>query len=118
MYSLYISYGSFYTLTYLVEKYLKHEGQEKEVRVAKLREILNGVLDLFQFAGQNGDTMKEGVNDALFSDLEDSYQAHAAEAEGCDVLLTIDINHFSAFEGASALSVLTPQQFVDTYISK
>jgi hypothetical protein len=34
------------------------------------------------------------------------------------VLLTIDINHFSAFEGASALSVLTPQQFVDTYISK
>ena len=105
-------------MTYLVEKYLKLESLEKESRVSKLREILNGVLDLFQFAGQSGDTMKQGVNDALFPDLEDSYQAHAAEAEGCDVLLTIDINHFSVYGGASAVSVLTPQQFIDTFISK
>lgn len=55
--SLYISYGSFYTLTYLVEKYLKLESLEKESRVSKLREILNSVLDLFQFAGQSGDTL-------------------------------------------------------------
>ena len=37
---LYISFGSFYTITYLVERYLKDETLDKEARVEKLRTIL------------------------------------------------------------------------------
>ncbi|MBQ8153893.1 MAG: hypothetical protein IJ069_09495 [Prevotella sp.] len=80
---LYISYGSFYTITYLVERYLKEENLENNIRLEKLRTILNGILDLFQFAIQTPQSIVDGVNDTLFSDLEDSYQAHTAVNESC-----------------------------------
>ena len=114
---LYISFGSFYTITYLVERYLKDESLSKESRIEKLRIILNGVLDLFQFAVPSSIAMAEGVNDQLFSDLEDSYQAHTAIEQGCDIILTIDVRHFSKFSESGAIDVMDPQAFIEKYMA-
>ena len=114
---LYISFGSFYTITYLVERYLKDENLSKEGRIEKLRIILNGVLDLFQFAVPSSFAMAEGVNDLLFSDLEDSYQAHTAIEQGCDLILTIDLRHFSKLSESGAIDVMDPQTFIEKYMT-
>ena len=39
-----LSCDSFYTLTYLIESYLKKEKLEKDKRISELRRILNGLL--------------------------------------------------------------------------
>lgn len=112
---LYISYGSFYTVTYLVERYLKDEKLDKEARIEKLRMIMNGVLDLFQFAVPSPIAMADGVNDQLFNDLEDSYQAHSAIEEGCDMILTIDVKHFGKISESGVIEVVDPQTFIEKY---
>ena len=46
---LFISIGSFYTITYLTEIYLKEDKTlDKAGRIARLRYILNGVLGTFK----------------------------------------------------------------------
>lgn len=60
--------------------------------------------------------MYDGVNDAFFDDLEDSYQAHVAERMGCDVLLTINDKHFSRYAANAPLAVVTPVFFIDKYL--
>lgn len=113
-----ISFGSFYTITYLVEGYLKKDKRlQGESKLIELREILNGILDSFQLIGANDRCFKKGVNDLHFSDLEDSYQAHIAEEFGCDVLLTINRKHFEQFANSSTMPVLTPQDFIDAYLN-
>ena len=113
---LYISFGSFYTITYLVERYLKMENLDKNSRIEKLRMILNGVLDLFQFALPSPIAMEKGVNDQLFSDLEDSYQAHSALEQGCDMILTIDLKHFCKLIDCGTIEVVDPQLFIEKYL--
>lgn len=113
---LYISVGSFYTITYLAERYLKADASlTKMERIARLRLILNGILETFRLANQFMDTMRAGVNDVLFDDLEDSYQAHVAIDMGCDVLLTINEKHFLRFNNSSAIKMLTPSAFIETF---
>ena len=115
---LYISYGSFYTITYLTERYLKNDQSlSKDAKISRLRLILNGVLGTFKLADQQASSICEGVNDQLFDDLEDSYQAHVAEEMGCDVILTINDRHFSRFADSSTVKVMTPQSFIDTYLN-
>ena len=114
---IFISIGSFYTITYLTERYLKADQMlSKGDRISQLRYILNGVLGIFKLAGHYSQTISDGVNDPIFDDLEDSYQAHVAKDFGCDVLLTINEKHFSRFNGISSLKVLTPSSFIETYI--
>lgn len=109
-----ISIGSFYTITYLIERYLKADmSLSKEDRIIQLRFILNGVLGTFKLLGQNDTCIGDGVNDMNFDDLEDSYQAHIAECSGCDVLLTINDKHFERFQ--SSVKVKTPLSFADMY---
>lgn len=115
--NLFISFGSFYTITYLTEKYLKSDqALTKEQRLSKLRYILNGVLGTFKLCEQSARSFSKGINDSLFDDLEDSYQAHVAEDFGCDVLLTINDRHFSRFAECSQMKVLTPLSYIETYL--
>ena len=115
---LFISYGSFYTITYLVERYLKEDKSlDKVARLNKLRYILNGVLEMFKLADQYPGSISDGVNDSMFDDLEDSYQAHVALNMTCDVLLTINTRHFTRFAAISPVEVLSPEAFVSKYIS-
>ena len=113
---LFISTGSFYTITYLTEKYLKNDSTlTPDVRINKLRYILNGILGTFMLCNQSSKSIRDGVNDSLFNDLEDSYQAHTAEDSGCDVLLTINNHHFSQYAAHSTMKVMTPTDFIASY---
>lgn len=91
----FISVGSFYTLTYLLELHLKRNGfSDKEQRIGKLREILEGILDTFAIADIYDEDLMLSIKDSSFMDLEDCYQYHAAIAVSCDWLVTININDF------------------------
>ena len=115
--TLVISVGSFYTITYLTERYLKaDQSLSKQDRLSQLRYILNGVLGTFKLADQLTLSIKGGVNDPLFDDLEDSYQAHVASDMGCDILLTINEKHFAHFSSPSSVKVFTPLSYIETYL--
>ena len=81
-----------------------------------MRYILNGILGIFKLADQFTGSIKDGVNDPFFDDLEDSYQAHVAMDMGCDVLLTVNDRHFLPFADHSMIKVFTPMAFIETYL--
>lgn len=110
-----ISAGSFYTLTYLIENYLKKEDLRKEDRVKKLRRIMKSLLIEYGIVG-NLDWEK-GIEDLRFTDLEDSYQYQAALISGCDVLITLNVRDFSQVVSldVNALQICSPSDFIIKY---
>ncbi len=102
----YISVGSFYTLTYLIELHLKRNGyNDKDQRIEKLREMLANVLSAFSIADIFSEDLIESVNNHGFTDLEDSYQL------GCNYLITININDFKGADTTS-VKIVTPADFL------
>ena len=104
----FISVGSFYTITYLVEYTLKKNGMEKHERVDKLREILHNLLSTVSIAFHTSSSLLSGVEDERFLDLKDSYQYQAAIAAGCTCIITSNIKDFSEVDN---LDVILPKDF-------
>lgn len=114
---LYISSGSFYTITYITEVHLKKSvNLSADERLDQLRNILLGVLAEFLIVPHSNRTLLNGVVDESFSDLEDSYQAQAAKNAACDILLTINEKHFAGLLQDKNIKILTPTQFVEQYV--
>lgn len=110
----FLSSGSFYTLTYLIEKYLKNQGaQNAQNRRHELTCILPGLLQEYKIIGETD--WRKAINDVRFSDLEDSYQYQTAVNAGCNVLLTLNIRDFKQITDSS-ISIMTPEEFVNKYI--
>lgn len=110
----FLSSGSFYTLTYLIEKYLKNQGiQDTQNRRHKLTCILSVLLQEYKIIGETD--WGKAINDVRFSDLEDSYQYQTAVNAGCNVLLTLNIRDFKQITDSS-ISIMTPEEFVNKYI--
>lgn len=110
----FLSSGSFYTLTYLIEKYLKNQGiQDTQNRRHELTCILSGLLQEYKIIGETD--WGKAINDVRFSDLEDSYQYQTALNAGCNVLLTLNIRDFKQITNSS-ISIMTPEEFVNKYI--
>ncbi len=110
--SCYISVGSFYTLTYLIELHLKHGGLvDKTLRTEKLREMLTSILDTFSIADIFANNLSEAVADPKFTDLEDSYQFRAAINAKCDYLITVNIHDFKDAD-TTEIKILTPSDFL------
>lgn len=108
-----ISEGSFYTITYLLDRYLKKEEKlHAAERLKKQREVLNGILDTFLILSGGSKALSEGVNDAMFTDLEDSFQWQVAQSARCEIILTINKKHFK--EHGNML-VNTPAEFLLSY---
>lgn len=109
----FISVGSFYTMTYLLELYLKHNGfSDKEQRIDRLREILEDVLDTFTIADIFTEDLLMSVKNTAFTDLEDSYQYHAAIAASCKWLVTINISDFKN-ANLDKVKIVTPSDFIE-----
>lgn len=108
-----LSCGSFFTLTYLIETYLKKEGLEKHERISKLRRILNSLLS--EYTIESEIDWKTGIDDIRFTDIEDSYQYQAALSSGCDVLLTLNIHDFQQIQSGS-LKLYSPAEFFAQFI--
>lgn len=109
-----LSVGSFYTITYLTERMLHRQQICQPLLAERQREILNDILAAFYIAPTNSETLQAGVDDKAFCDLEDSYQYQTAIVAGCDVLLTINKKDFPY---NTSLKVMSPEEFLDSYVS-
>lgn len=111
----YISVGSFYTIAYVVDQGFKRKGFTKQERVELVRSVLLQILDFTTVVEIDNETLRNGINDLSFIDLEDSFQHQVAVAGGCDMLVTLNIKDFKGVD-VSAIKVVTPKQFVEDYL--
>lgn len=108
----YISVGSFYTITYLTERMLRRQQIYQPELAVRQRAILNDILSAFEMASTTEMTLRKGIDDKAFLDLEDSYQYQTAIANGCSILLTINTKDFSH---NSQLKIMSPGEFIEAY---
>lgn len=109
-----MSVGGLYTITYLLTTGLKRQGIHRPEQTEKLRSILNDVVDLVSTAELSSESISQAINDARFSDIEDSYQYHCAMEHQCDVFVTINIKDYPA---SADIPVLLPQEYVERCLS-
>lgn len=110
-----LSVGSFYTITYLTERFLRHQGIGQPRLVEQQRIILEKLLQVFEIQSSSKDSLIAAIANNSFLDLEDSYQYHCAIDAKCDVLLTINKKDFKGIDD-SAVQIMTPSEFIDTFI--
>ena len=107
--------GSFYTMIFLVDKYLRKErGLQGEMRLLVLRKLMSDILRVIKVAGHNKSSLLRSISDIQFKDIEDSCQYQAAQRAGCEVLITFNVIDYHVAEGAVPC-VMTPQEFLDYY---
>ncbi|MBQ6750818.1 MAG: PIN domain-containing protein [Bacteroidaceae bacterium] len=112
----FISIGSFYTIIYLTERFLKDSSLKNPMRLARMREILSKLLESLEIAGHSREDLLIATNDLQFNDLEDSCQLQAAKASSCPCLITTNKKDFRKSD-STAIEILTPKEFTRKYIS-
>jgi predicted nucleic acid-binding protein len=75
----------------------KSSGKERAV------EIVNWIIDLFEIAECNHDTLRQAAG-LTFSDFEDAVVAACAKQSGCDMIVTRNLKDFSK----SPVPVISP----------
>ena len=106
---MYMSAGSFYTMLFLIDKYLKKVlGFTGIDRIETLRSLAAKILTTIIVAGQDNETLLLGVGDNHFKDIEDSCQYQAAAAVGCDYIISYNVKDYPE----SILPVLSPIDFL------
>ena len=107
----FISVGSFYTLTYLIELNLKRQGYpDKQERIEELRNILDKILSIFSIAEINSIDLHACIKNYSFTDLEDCYQYRAALNAKCDYLITANIRDFKDADNTH-IKIIEPSEF-------
>lgn len=114
-YSSCISTGCIYTLSFLFERSLKAQGIHKPEQTARLRRYLTEVLHVAELVELSHYAAEQAINDEHFSDIEDSFQYQCALENGCDVLVTINVDDFKSAD-QSQIEILTPAAFVEKYL--
>ena len=108
----YLTVGGFYGMLYTVDNYLRKVMElKKPNRIDALRSIMKQVLNKFQVAEHDSDSLLRSIDDMAFYDLEDSCQYQAALKEGCTLLVTFNKNDFNVSDDAP-VKVMTPQEFL------
>lgn len=110
----FLSVGSFYTLTFLLERILRHQRLTNPHCLTRLREILEKILQTFQIASTSKAEFTKGVQNTSFKDLEDSYQYETALSADCKILLTINVKDFRMAD-QSNIQILSPEDFIKEY---
>jgi predicted nucleic acid-binding protein len=105
---VYLTVGGFYGMLYYLRKVME---LKKSDRVDALRSIMKQVLNKFQVAEHDHDSLLRSIDDRGFYDLEDSCQYQAALKEGCTLLVTFNKNDFNVSDDAP-VKVMTPQEFL------
>ena len=72
------SHATFYTLAYLSEQMLKHKGIHRPELTERTRMIIRSMLQLVRVGNLEHEDMIAGVDDASFSDIENSFQHQCA----------------------------------------
>ena len=106
---MYMSVGSFYTMLFLIDKYLRKElGLTGEVRIATLRSLAVKIVKAISVVEQDNESLLRGVEDMQYKDIEDSCQYQAAVMAGCDYIITYNVKDYPH----SLLPVLSPSDFL------
>lgn len=111
----FISSGSFYTLTYLIDNNLKDRGFTNPKRLSQLRSSLLELISLLHICDVTQNDFAVAVKDEAFKDIEDSYQYQAALATCCHVLLTINKKDFQK-ANQDHIKILSPQEFLSEFL--
>lgn len=115
---MFLSVGAFYTIHYIVLKYLRKEQRlVGNDCVTSLRTIMKQILNMFDVAEHDKDSLLRGVSDLNYSDLEDSCQYQVAEKMGCPYFLAFNVKDYPVGDNVP-VKVLTPQQFLELRISE
>ena len=113
---LYMSVGSFYTMVFLVDKYLKRErGMSGEVRLMALRQIMSGILKDIRVAEHDNESLLCGLNNPQFKDIEDGCQYELAKKAACELLLTFNTSDYPTNTELGVM-VLSPSEYINTYL--
>jgi len=99
----YISAGSVYTLTYILEKALKNIDLVRE-KLLLYFTLITPVSSLPYY-------FEQAVNDKAFDDIEDAFQYYTALQVNCDFFITANIKDFKKGE-ISKLPVLKPDDYL------
>lgn len=92
---MYMSVGGFYTMLFLIDKYLRKElGLTGEVRIATLRSLAVKIVKAISVVEHDNESLLRGVEDMQFKDIEDSCQYQAAVAAGCDCIITYNVKDY------------------------
>ncbi len=114
--SMMMSVDGFYTMHYLIDKYLRQTLLlDKVHRDAPLRRLLTLILQTFNVAEHDNNSLQRGVSNLQYTDLEDSCQYQLVLRSECEILVTFDVKGFPLTDG---LQVMDPQQFIETYVNK
>lgn len=113
---MFMSVGAFYTIHFVILRYLHKERKLMgEECLSTLRTIMYKILQMFDVAEHDKDSLLRGIADMQYKDLEDSCQYQAAQKNNCDYLITFNVSDYSNSSAASD-KVYTPQQFLDAQI--
>ena len=112
---LIMSSGSFYTMVFLVDKYLKRErGMSGEVRLMALRQIMSGILKDIRVAEHDNESLLCGLNNPQFKDIEDGCQYELAKKAACELLLTFNTSDYPT-NTELRVKVLSPSEYLNSY---
>ena len=112
----YVSTGCMYTLAFLFERSLKRLDVHRPELTKRLRGYLAEVMDLSTVLDLSHAGVELAVYNEAFSDIEDSFQYQCALENGCDVLITINIDDYKNAD-QSKMEILTPSEFIGKYIN-
>lgn len=112
---LIMSSGSFYTMVFLVDKFLKRErGMSGEVRLMALRQIMSGILKDIRVAEHDNESLLCGLNNPQFKDIEDGCQYELAKKAACELLLTFNTSDYPKNTELGVM-VLSPSEYLNSY---
>jgi len=112
--SAFASLGSFYTMSYVLEQGFKRMEIHRPQLTKLLRISLQTVLELTNLSTLSPKCLSVAINDENFTDIEDAFQYHCAQENGCDVLITINTRDFKRAD-ESKMKIMTPKEFVKNY---
>ena len=109
---LFMSVGSFYTMIFLVDKYLrKVVGLIGDDRVKMLRQIMSNILQTVSVAEHDNESLLKGIKNEAFKDVEDGCQYELAMRAGCTLLLTFNSHDYPS-DDAGSVKVMTPAEYL------
>jgi predicted nucleic acid-binding protein len=115
---LFMSVGSFYTMIFLVDKYLrKVVGLIGDERVKMLRQMMSNILQTVSVAEHDNESLLRGIKNDSFKDVEDGCQYELAMKAGCTLLLTFNSHDFPS-DDIGSVKVLTPGEFLEQQENK
>lgn len=105
---MFVSTGSFYTFTYLMQK--------NGIRQRELADRLLSYLHAFQIAEHDNTSFATALADN-FRDIEDSFQYQCALKSGCDFLITNNLRDYWSRDN-DKMAIQSPLHFLTYTLQK